>query len=219
MPNRILRDWTDSEVVNSLNWQAEVVFTRLIMKVDDYGRFPANSRLLRSLLFPLRDGLRDADITRCLAECEKAGLIAIYHIEGKSYLEIRNFKQRIRNEKSHYPEPGKSNGSSLIVNCQSNARLGGGVFEDGDVCGDEVVVVKVQPTTTDDRPPPNEPIGDEEWIGMLKQRYPDRNVEGELKAFQNHCQRKGTAANRNGFVGWLKKASPAIREPKPRYSF
>jgi len=83
MPNRILRDWIDSEVVNSLSWQAEIVFTRLLMKVDDYGRFPANPRLLRSLLFPLRDGLRDADITRCLVECEKAGLIAIYNIEGK----------------------------------------------------------------------------------------------------------------------------------------
>ncbi len=111
MPTRILRDWTDSETVNTISWQAEVLFTRLIMKADDFGRFHANPKLLRSLLFPLRDGLRDADITRWIAECEKAGLIRIYVVndekskDGKSFLEIENFGQRLRAEKSKFPEP------------------------------------------------------------------------------------------------------------------
>lgn len=104
MPNRILRDWTDSEAVNQLSWQAEVFFVRLIMKVDDYGRYPAGPKFLRSLLFPIRDDLRDADMTRLLAECEKAGLIAVYTQTGKSFLEIVNFGQRARS-RSKYPPP------------------------------------------------------------------------------------------------------------------
>jgi len=110
MPNRILRDWTDSERVNQLSWQAESVFVRLIMKVDDYGRFTANSRLLKALLFPLKDGLRDTDISRWIAECEKAGLIRVYTASDKDgrpkqFLEIGRFGQRSRAEKSKYPEP------------------------------------------------------------------------------------------------------------------
>ena len=42
MPNRILRDWTDSERVNALTVQGERFFVRLIMKVDDYGRLYGN---------------------------------------------------------------------------------------------------------------------------------------------------------------------------------
>ncbi len=105
MPNRILRDWTDSESINSLSFQAEVFFTRLIMKVDDFGRFSANPKLLKSLLFPIKDGLRDSDISRNLDECEKAGLIAVYEADGKSFLEIKKFLQRGRAEKSKFPSP------------------------------------------------------------------------------------------------------------------
>lgn len=75
---------------------------------------------------------------------------------------------------------------------------------------------------TDEPQPYQEPVGDREWLGTLKHNYPDRDVEGELKSFQNYCQKKGTAANRNGFVGWLRKASPtiqAIQQPKPLYSY
>ena len=52
MPNRILRDWTDSEPVNSLSVHAERLFVRLIMKADDYGRLTDHPKLLRAMLFP-----------------------------------------------------------------------------------------------------------------------------------------------------------------------
>lgn len=131
MPNRILRDWTDSVGANSLSWQAEVFFVRLIMKADDYGRFSANAKLLRSLLFPIRDGLREADISRWLAECQTAGMIRLYSHEEKPLLEIVKFKQQHRSP-SKYPEPPEecvARDEHLI----SNAHLGGGVFGGGDV--------------------------------------------------------------------------------------
>lgn len=106
MPNRILRDITDSEKVNSLSSQAEVLFYRLMMKADDYGCFHAKSSLIKAALFPLRlDSVRETDITRWLAECEKAGLIAFYEADSKPYLVIVNFGQRMRNMKKRFPTP------------------------------------------------------------------------------------------------------------------
>ena len=81
MPNRVLRDWTNSDKINSVSVHAERFFTRLIMQADDFGRFHASPRLLSSYLFPLKDDMRDADITRCLTECEAAGLIVIDYVQ------------------------------------------------------------------------------------------------------------------------------------------
>ncbi len=106
MPNRILRDITDSEKVNSLSAQAEVLFYRLMMKADDYGVFHAKPSLIKAALFPLRlDSIREAEISRWLAECEKAGLIVFYDAESKPFLVIVNFGQRMRNMKKRFPSP------------------------------------------------------------------------------------------------------------------
>jgi hypothetical protein len=105
MPNRILRDWTDSDKVNQLTPTAEVFFVRLIMKADDFGRFHADPRRLRSACYPLKDSIRDTDISRWLAECEKAGLIRCYDATGCRYLCIDNFGQRLRLMKEKHPAP------------------------------------------------------------------------------------------------------------------
>lgn len=105
MPNRILRDWTDSETIDVLSIHAERFFTRLIMKVDDFGRYTANLKMLRSTLFPLKTDIREADITRWLAECEKSGLVVLYSVASKEYLQIDNFKQALRQKVEKYPAP------------------------------------------------------------------------------------------------------------------
>lgn len=105
MPNRVLRDWTDSDRVDALSVEAECFFTRLIMKVDDYGRLPADERRLKAFLFPLKDSVCKADLTGWLAECERAGLIRCYEVAEKRYLEIANFNQRLRLMKEKYPKP------------------------------------------------------------------------------------------------------------------
>ena len=119
MPNRILRDWTDSEPVNSLSWQAECLFIRLIMKADDYGCFNGNAKLLRSLLFPLKDGLRDTDISRWIAECVTAGLIRVYRAENKPFIEIRNYRQRLKNSRRKFPAPPETSENSPEVYADS----------------------------------------------------------------------------------------------------
>lgn len=130
MPNRILRDWTDSFAINALDAQAERFFVRLIMKADDFGRFHADPRLLKSYLFPLVPDTRETDCSRWLAACEKAGLLRCYVDDrGRNYLEIVNFKQRTRQSESKFPSPDSQPNDNrqnldrqLTVKRQSNAR-------------------------------------------------------------------------------------------------
>lgn len=109
MPNRILRDWTDSETIDLLTIRAEIFFTRLIMKVDDYGRYSANIKMLKSTLFPLKTDIRETDITRWLTECEKSGLIVLYLVASKEYVQIKNFKQVLRQKLQKFPAPADDN--------------------------------------------------------------------------------------------------------------
>lgn len=103
MANRVLRDWTDSENIDKLSFMAESFFVRLFMKADDFGYFHANPKLLKANLFPLKD-FREADVSRCLIECQAAGLIAIFEVEQKKYLIIKNFNQRLRKMVSKFPK-------------------------------------------------------------------------------------------------------------------
>lgn len=106
MPNRILRDCTDSDKVNRLDALCERFFYRLIMIVDDYGRYYAHPGLLKAKVFPLQlDKIRETDITRWMAECQKAGLIVIYEATGKNYFQIEDFRQRLDKAKEKYPPP------------------------------------------------------------------------------------------------------------------
>lgn len=115
MPNRMLRDWTGSDKVNKLTVHAERFFVRLIMRVDDFGCFYADTRLLKANLFPLLlDTVRDADILRWMAECQKAGLIVVYDNSNKRYLQILDFKQRLDRAKNKYPLPSDNDIQSFV---------------------------------------------------------------------------------------------------------
>ncbi len=116
MPIRMLRDWTRSIKILPLSVHAERFFVRLIMKADDYGCYDANPALLKADLFPLlSDKVREADLVRWLAECQKADLIVLYEAGGKKYLQIKDFRQRLDKAKSKYPLPD-STGSLTVVN-------------------------------------------------------------------------------------------------------
>lgn len=120
MPNRILRDWTDSESIDSLDVNAERFFTRLIMKVDDYGRYFSNPKLLKSNLYPLKSDIRETDISRWLTACEKAGLITLYNVAAKGYLQIENFKQVLRQKVEKYPSPALCDAIDMQTHSNSN---------------------------------------------------------------------------------------------------
>lgn len=107
MPNRIIREGIiTSEAVNSLSWEAEIFYRRLLSVVDDFGRFDARPSVLRSALYPLKlDSMREDSVQRCLKSCEAARLVVLYSVDGKEYLEVTNFRQQVRSKKSKYPAP------------------------------------------------------------------------------------------------------------------
>lgn len=121
MANRIIRDWTCSETINELSESSELFFTRLIMKADDFGRFYGAPKLLKAQLFPLRD-FSPIQVKKWRDECVKNGIILIYENDGKEYIEIKDFNQRLRLMKSKFPEP-PSNDGQMTVNCQTNDGL------------------------------------------------------------------------------------------------
>lgn len=104
MPNRIIREGINtSEKVDLLSWQAEVAYRRLINVVDDFGRYDGRPSIIRAACFPLRlEKVREADISRWIAECEKAGLIALYVVDGKSFVQLFNLGEP-RAKSSKYP--------------------------------------------------------------------------------------------------------------------
>lgn len=122
MPNRILREGIlDSEAVCSLSFQAEVFYRRLMSVVDDFGRFDGRVSVLRSRLYPLQvDKVREADIPRWIAECEKAGLIALYSVSGKQYILFRKLGTP-RAKESKFPAPPASIDDNDIQRQQANA--------------------------------------------------------------------------------------------------
>ena len=106
MPNRYVRESAiESESVNSLSWQAEVFFRRLLNRVDDFGRFTANTALLRASIFPLQlDRVTEADVQRLLSECEAAGLLFSYSYACKRFI-VMNKWEKGRAKESKYPPP------------------------------------------------------------------------------------------------------------------
>jgi len=100
MPTRLLReDILTSERVDQLDAPAEVFYRRLMSKVDDYGLYDARPAILRSQLYALRlDRVREADIARWIAACEKAGLIALYEVTAKPYLQMLDTRWSARSE-------------------------------------------------------------------------------------------------------------------------
>lgn len=114
MPNRILREGIiESEAVNLLSPGAEVLYRRLMSKVDDYGRFHGNPALILAACFPLQlDRVSQANVSEWLAECAQMSasgeqaipLMDLYEYEGKKYIQINNFGQRTRTD-SKFPPP------------------------------------------------------------------------------------------------------------------
>lgn len=124
MPSRVIREgWIESERITELDAAGERFFLRLCLRADDFGRYHANPVLLRSNLFPLHEDIRSTDIPRWLAACEKAGLVRCFVADGKRFLEIPKFNQRMRAAVSRFPAPASdtpTNGSHMPDMCPSS---------------------------------------------------------------------------------------------------
>ena len=118
MPNRIIKESVcTSDNLDTLSWFEEVCFYRLIVNCDDYGRLDARLAILRSKLFPLKS-ITDKQINSALQSLRSAGMIDLYDVDGRSFLQIRTWEkhQTIRAKKSKFPSPEQGLQTSEI-NC------------------------------------------------------------------------------------------------------
>ena len=230
----MLRDWTDSEAVNGLTAEAERFFTRLIMKVDDYGRYSANPSLLKSMLFPLSDKIRQTDCTHWMAACQKAGLILLYEVASKPYVQIVNFNQRMRQMQSKYPPPedGHSIVGQMTDNCQTDDGLKRRGREEKGKEGDAACAAPHSPSDEDftkllswmqSNTPRvlqmKEPLTEEQFQ-KLKARFSKVQISDMLKAMHNYeLLLKKSRSTYLTFLTWAKRDNliqgpKAIRSPE-----
>ena len=105
MPNRILKESIcTSENVEQLSAFEETFFYRLIVNCDDYGRMDARAKILKARLYPLKH-INERQIENALKAVQDAGLVIIYAVDNKPYLQIKTWEkhQQVRAKKSKYP--------------------------------------------------------------------------------------------------------------------
>ncbi|MGB9813501.1 MAG: hypothetical protein ACPLRZ_07780 [Thermovenabulum sp.] len=119
MPNRILKESIcTSDTIAQLSPEEEIFFYRLLVVCDDYGRMDARPAILRARCFPLKiDQVTEEKISAWLKKLADVGLIEIYVVEDKPYLQIRTWEkhQQIRAKNSKYPSPDEGIKSNDII--------------------------------------------------------------------------------------------------------
>jgi len=140
VPNRILREGIlTSERVNNLSMMGELFYRRLFSVADDFGRYTANKKLLRTLVWTFRvDDVTEKQIGGWLKECAKVNLVILYEVDGKQFLELKDFNQRTRAQKSKFPPPEDGAALSACHTNDGHRRSSAHGDGDGDGDGDDI---------------------------------------------------------------------------------
>lgn len=238
MPNRIIRESIcTSDSVDKLSWFEEVLFYRLIVNCDDFGRFDGRAAVVKNRLFPLKENLTLKTVENALHGLASAGLIALYVFEGKRFLYLPTWGkyQTQRAKVSKFPSPDDGKQADEIIRKQMNADVP--VFENRESRIEFAIrdaEDSAEPQAASTPPAISLPLNDgtefpvaveqcQEWAGL----YPAvdviqqlRNMKGWLDA--NPAKRK-TKRGINAFiVRWLAKeqdkgGSQYGRAAKPGY--
>ncbi len=122
MPNRIIKESIcRSDSIDSLSWFEEVLFYRLIVVCDDYGRFDGRSAVVKGSCFPLKDDITKKQIADALNKLSTVGLVRGYEVRGKSFLQLTAWEkhQQIRAKNSKYPAPDETCNQLISDDCNS----------------------------------------------------------------------------------------------------
>ncbi len=138
MPNRILREGIlTSPRMARLGWAEEVFYRRLMSVVDDFGRYWADTGLLRAACYPRQlNKVSDSDVGKWLTALVEAALVRVYPAQdGERYLELLDFRQQVRAKESKFPGPrGECVADAMQTPVKREASAP--VFVDGDVSVD-----------------------------------------------------------------------------------
>lgn len=116
MPSRVMRgDFLGSESMSRVSEAAELMFAKLILACDDFGRLDARPLMLRSTLFPMRPSVTVDDIVARLAELTEGEdpPVALYVVGNRPYLFLPGWEKHrgksTRAAKSKCPDPPAEN--------------------------------------------------------------------------------------------------------------
>ena len=124
MGNRIIKESIcTSDSVDELSWFEEVLFYRLIVNCDDFGRFDGRTAVIKNRLFPLKDNVTTKAVDAALQRLASVELVVLYEFEGKPYLHLPSWDkhQTIRAKRSKYPAPEDGMQRTEIICKQMNA--------------------------------------------------------------------------------------------------
>lgn len=127
MPQRFLRPGiTTSDKFNSVPWDTQVFFVRLLTLVDDYGRYDAHPLLLKGHAFAMRPDVTVERIIEMRDELSKSGLVTFYEVKGKEFLQVEKWQERARTS-SRYPSSdgteSKPEGRVYFVIAKQSKRI------------------------------------------------------------------------------------------------
>lgn len=105
--------WTSAQVMEC-STNARLMFIGMWNFADDAGRMPLSPRTIKAQVFP-SDDLDSEAITRMLSELSENGLIRVYVVDGKQYLEITGWShQRIdKPQPAKYPAPSECESGTI----------------------------------------------------------------------------------------------------------
>lgn len=191
MPQRILKPGiTTSPKWDGSSWMAQSFYIRLLTLVDDFGRYEANINLLRSHAFPLREDMRAPQVQKLCHELQANQLAIFYKVDGKEYLQLTNWTNAPRAEKSKFP--------AYDNNCKQ-------IHADANTCK------QMLPLPEPLHKPLPEPLLDgfeEFW-----KAYPRKNGKGDaLKIWSKLKPSKELAAKMIATLSWQKESSDWTKE-------
>jgi hypothetical protein len=107
LPTRYLKPGIrDSARIEAIQFpDAEILYYRLIVSVDDFGRTDARPLMVKALCFPIRLRATADKCMQWLQDLVNSGLISVYEVNGKSYLQVTKWDNKPRAEHSKYPNP------------------------------------------------------------------------------------------------------------------
>jgi hypothetical protein len=106
MPTRYLKPGIrDSDLIDKLSPLAETLFYRLIVTVDDFGRFDARPSMIKSQCFPVKDAVTPKKCAELLEELAQVGVVMLYKVGEKPCLQLLKWDNKPRASASLYPAP------------------------------------------------------------------------------------------------------------------
>lgn len=203
MPSRIIRDGIlTSERINALSPLAELFYRRLMSVADDHGRYSANLTQLRAYCYPLKlDSVKEDSIKKHLAECVDAGLIVPYTVEGKHYIQMLDFGQRVQ-AKSKFPDPPGGIPDSTVIHGDPPENTA--LVVDGVVVEDEGV--KPRKRGKQPKVPMPEDFGISDRVKRWAAEKGHKRLDEHLDAFKGKCRAHGYC-----YADWDEAFMEAVR--------